>query len=741
MTEILEGGEIRDTPLGEALGERYLSYALSTITSRSLPDVRDGMKPVHRRILYAMRQLKLDPNSSFKKCARIVGDVMGKFHPHGDQAIYDALVRLAQEFAQRYPLVDGQGNFGNVDGDNAAAMRYTEARMTDVARALLQGIDLDTVDFRETYDGEDKEPMVLPAAFPNLLANGAAGIAVGMATSIPPHNILELSTALLHLIKFPNAGIDKLSQLIPGPDFPTGGVVVEDHASIVESYKTGRGGFRLRAKWEVEKGKRGTYNVIVTEIPYQVPKGRIIEKVAELLHQRKLPLLADIRDESAEDIRLVLEPKSGRVEAEMLMEHLFRLSELEVRIGLNLNVLGADQTPRVINLREALQAFLDHRHVVLVRRTEHRLGQIDRRLEILGAYLACYLNLDAVIHIIREEDEPKQALMKTLDLTDVQADAILNMRLRILRKLEEMEIRAEDKALREERKDLKTLLKSGDKRWSAIADEIREMRKTFGDNPILGSRRTSFAEAPTGELNPMETMVEKEPITVVCSDKGWLRALRGHVEEGHDVHYKDGDRGRFWLHTQTTDKLVLFATNGRFYTLACNKLPGGRGNGEPVRLMLDLANDEDVISLMVHDPERKLVVAASDGRGFVVSEKAVVAQTRAGKQALNVSGDVEAAVCTPVLGDHLAVVGENHKLLIFPLTDLPEMNRGRGVVLQRYKEGGLSDAKTLAPGVGLTWRQAGGRTRTELELTSWMGKRGQTGRLAPKGFAKTHKFR
>ena len=740
MTEILEGGEIRDTPLGEALGERYLSYALSTITSRSLPDVRDGMKPVHRRILYAMRQLKLDPNTGFKKCARIVGDVMGKFHPHGDQAIYDALVRLAQEFAQRYPLVDGQGNFGNVDGDNAAAMRYTEARMTDVARSLLQGIDLGTVDFRETYDGEDKEPTVLPAAFPNLLANGAAGIAVGMATSIPPHNILELCAALLHLIKFPNAGVDKLSKLIPGPDFPTGGVLVEDHASVVASYKTGRGGFRLRAKWEVEKGKRGTYNVIVTEIPYQVPKGRIIEKVAELLHQRKLPLLADIRDESAEDIRLVLEPKSGRVEAEVLMEHLFRLSELEVRIGLNLNVLDADQTPRVINLREALQAFLDHRHVVLIRRTEHRLRQIDQRLEVLGAYLACYLNLDAVIHIIREEDEPKQALMKAFGLTDVQADAILNMRLRTLRKLEEMEIKVEEKALTEKRKDLETLLEFEDRRWSAIADEIREMRKTFSDDPILGPRRTTFADAPTVELNPMETLVEKEPITVVCSDKGWLRALRGHVEEGHDVHYKDGDKGRFWLHAQTTDRLVLFATNGRFYTLACNKLPGGRGNGEPVRLMLDLANDEDVVSLMVHNPERKLVVAASDGRGFVVSEKAVVAQTRAGKQALNVFGDVEAAVCAPVLGDHLVVVGENHKLLIFPLTDLPEMNRGRGVVLQRYKEGGLSDAKTLDPAVGLTWRQAGGRTRTELDLTNWMGKRGQTGRLAPKGFSKTHKF-
>ncbi len=740
MTEILEGGEIRDTPLGEALGERYLSYALSTIMSRSLPDVRDGMKPVHRRILYAMRQLKLNPDTGFKKCARIVGDVMGKFHPHGDQAIYDALVRLAQEFAQRYPLVDGQGNFGNVDGDNAAAMRYTEARMTAVAEALLQGIDLDTVDFRETYDGEDKEPVVLPAAFPNLLANGAAGIAVGMATSIPPHNAGELCTALLHLIKHPNTHFDKLVQMIPGPDFPTGGVIVEDRASIVEAYKTGRGGFRLRAKWEVEKGKRGTYNVVVTEIPYQVPKGRIIEKIAELLHQRKLPLLADIRDESAEDIRLVLEPKSGRVEADVLMEHLFRLSDLEVRIGLNLNVLDADQTPRVMNLREALQAFLDHRQVVLVRRTKHRLEQIERRLEVLGAYLICYLNLDEVIRIIREEDEAKPALMKAFKLTDVQADAILNMRLRALRKLEEMEIRAEDKALKEERKGLKALLKSEDKQWTAIAGEIREMRKTFGDDPVMGPRRSAFADAPTGELMPIEAMVEKEPITVVCSDKGWLRALRGHVEEGHDVRYKDGDKGRFWLHAQTTDKLVLFATNGRFYTLACDKLPGGRGNGEPVRLLLDLANDQDIVNLMVHDPERKLVVASSDGRGFVVEEKSIVAQTRGGRQVLNVSGDVEAAACTPVLGDHLAVIGENHKLLIFPLAELPEMNRGRGVVLQRYKDGGLSDAKTMKLEEGLSWRQAGGRTRTEMDLDIWRGKRAQAGRLAPKGFPRNHKF-
>ena len=740
MTEILEGGDIRDTPLGEALGERYLSYALSTIMSRSLPDVRDGMKPVHRRILYAMRQLKLNPDTGFKKCARIVGDVMGKFHPHGDQAIYDALVRLAQEFAQRYPLVDGQGNFGNVDGDNAAAMRYTEARMTAVAQALLQGIDLDTVDFRGTYDGEDEEPIVLPAAFPNLLANGATGIAVGMATSIPPHNIRELCAALLHLIKFPNAGLDKLVQLIPGPDFPTGGVIVEDHASILEAYKTGRGGFRLRAKWEVEKGKRGTYNIIVTEIPYQVPKGRVIEKIAELMHLRKLPLLADIRDESAEDIRLVLEPKSGRVEPEMLMEHLFRLSDLEVRIGLNMNVLDADQTPRVMNLRETLQAILDHRHVVLIRRSNHRLGQIERRLEVLGAYLICYLNLDEVIRIIREEDEAKPALMKAFNLTENQADAILNMRLRALRRLEEMEIRAEDKALKGERKELKALLASEDKRWAAITGEIREMRKTFGDDPGLGPRRSTFADAPTGELMPIEAMVEKEPITVVCSDKGWLRALRGHVEEGHDVRYKDGDKGRFWLHAQTTDKLVLFATNGRFYTLSCDKLPGGRGNGEPVRLLLDLANDQEIVAMMVHDPERKLVVASSDGRGFVVEEKAIVAQTRGGRQVLNVSGDVEAAVCAPVQGDHLAVVGDNHKLLLFPLSELPEMNRGRGVVLQRYRDGGLSDAKTMTLADGLSWRQAGGRTRTETELDMWLGKRSQAGRLAPKGFPKNHKF-
>jgi topoisomerase-4 subunit A len=741
MTEILEAGDIRDTTLGEALSERYLAYAMSTIMSRSLPDVRDGLKPVHRRLLYAMRQLKLDPNTGFKKCARIVGDVMGKFHPHGDQAIYDALVRLAQEFAQRYPLVDGQGNFGNIDGDNAAAMRYTEARLTAVAQALLQDIDKDTVDFRETYDGEEDEPVVLPAAFPNLLANGAAGIAVGMATNIPPHNIGEICAALRHLLKRPQVTFDKLVQFIPGPDFPTGGVIVEPRENILEAYRTGRGGFRLRARWEIEQGKRGTYQVIVTEIPYQVPKARIVEKIAELLQNRKLPLLADVRDESAEDTRLVLEPRSGRVEADVLMEHLFRMTDLEVRISLNMNVLDARQTPGVMNLRDVLQAFLDHRLDVLERRTRFRLGQIEKRLEILGGYLICYLNLDEVIRIIREEDEPKKKMIRAFKLTDGQAEAILNMRLRALRKLEEMEIRQENEDLLAERKDLRSLLKSKDKRARAIDAEIKEMAKKFGDDPVLGPRRTGFADAPKGELVPLEALIEKEAITIVCSAKGWIRTMKGHVAEGHDVRYKEGDKARFWLHAETTDKLLVFATNGRFYTIGCDKLPGGRGHGEPVRLMFDLGNDQDIVGLLVHDPERKLVVASSDGRGFIVPEAQIVAQTRGGRQVLNVSGANEAAVCCALEGDHVAVVGENHKLNIFPSAELPEMTRGRGVVLQRYKDGGLSDVVTLNLQDGLQWRQAGGRTRTETDLTMWLGKRGNAGRLAPKGFPRNNKFR
>jgi topoisomerase-4 subunit A len=736
MTDLLEPGEIRDTPLGAALSERYLSYALSTIVSRSLPDVRDGLKPVHRRLLYAMQALKLDPDAGFKKCARVVGDVMGKFHPHGDQAIYDALVRLAQDFALRYPLVDGQGNFGNLDGDNAAAMRYTEARLTAIAQALLADIDADTVDFRQTYDGEDKEPVVLPAAFPNLLANGAAGIAVGMATSIPPHNVGEICKALLHLIKAPNAGIETLLKHMPGPDFPTGGICVEPADKILEAYSTGRGGFRLRARWHKEEGKRGTYVIVVTEIPYQVQKARVVEKLAALLGERKLPLVADIRDESAEDVRLVLEPRTGKVEAEMLMEQVFRLTDLEIRFGLNMNVLDRNQTPRLMNLREVLQAFLDHRTEVLQRRSRHRLSQVARRLEILDGYLVVYLNLDEVIRIIREEDHPKQALMAAFKLSELQADAILDMRLRSLRRLEEMALREERTKLRGEQKELKALLASEAKQKDAIAAEVKDIAKRFAD-----PRRTVLEAAPEIEVPPAEALIEREPVTVICSEKGWIRAIKGHVAEGPDVRYKDGDRGKFWLLAHTTDKLVLFATNGRFYTLEASKLPGGRGAGEPVRLMLDLGNEDDIIALRVHEPGRKLVVAGDDGYGFVVAEAAVLAQTRTGKQVLNVRAGAEARVCTVLDGDHVAVVGSNHKLLVFPAAELPEMTRGRGVKLQSYSgDARLSDGRAITLAEGLSWSLAGGRTRTETDLVMWLGKRAQAGRLAPRGFPRNDKF-
>jgi topoisomerase IV subunit A len=734
-------GDIREAGLAEALGERYLAYALSTIMARSLPDVRDGLKPVHRRLLYAMRELRLDPASGFKKCARVVGDVIGKYHPHGEVAVYDALVRLAQEFAVRYPLVDGQGNFGNIDGDNAAAMRYTEARLTQVAELLLQGIDEDAVDFRSTYDGEGKEPVVMPAAFPNLLANGAQGIAVGMATSIPPHNIVEIASALLHLIKHPNATIEKLVELIPGPDFPTGGVLIEPRESVLEAYKTGRGSFRLRACWTVERLKGGTWQVVITQIPYQVPKARLIERMAELLQEKKLALLADIHDESAEDVRIVLEPKSRNVEPEILMESLFRATDLEIRYPLNLNVLDADNTPRVMNLREALKAFLDHRHVVLVRRTNNRLAAIERRLEILDGFLIAYLNLDEVIRIIREEEDPKAKMMRRWKLTDTQVEAILNMRLRALRKLEEIEIRGEHKALTAERKDLKDLLKDEGRRWKTIAGQIEELRRQFPLASPLGRRRTEIADAPAPIEVPIEALVEREPVTVLCSDKGWIRTMKGHLtpEQLADVKYKEGDRARFVLTGQSTDKLLLFATNGRFYTLAIDKLPGGRGHGEPVRLMLDLGNDQELVQLLIHKPGRKLLVAAADGRGFVVPEDEVVAQTRAGKQVLNLAEGVEAAVCTPVEGDHVAVVGENRKLIIFELSELPEMGRGRGVTLQKYKDGGLADAKVFTLAEGLSWR-SGERTRTETDLQPWIGKRAQAGRLPPNGFPKGNRF-
>ena len=730
---------IHDVSLSEALGERYLSYALSTITARSLPDVRDGLKPVHRRLLYAMRELRLDPRSGFKKCARIVGDVMGKYHPHGDGSIYDAMVRLAQEFSQRYPLVDGQGNFGNIDGDNPAAMRYTEARLTAIAEVMLDGIEEDAVDFRETYDSEGREPVVLPAAFPNLLANGATGIAVGMATSIPPHNAGELCGALLHLIAHPEASVADLMQHVLGPDLPTGGLLVEDPAMIRAAYETGRGSFRVRARWEVEKLKSGTWQVVVTEIPFQVQKSKLVERIAELIFNRKAALLGDVRDESTEDVRLVLEPRSRNVEPELLMESLFRLTDLEARISLNMNVLDFGRTPRVMSLKEVLRAFLDHRDEVLVRRSRHRLDKIANRLEVLGGYMIAYLNLDEVIRIIREEDDPKAEMIARFELTEVQAEAILNMRLRALRKLEEIAIEKEIKALRKEQRELTTLIADPGLRARHIADQVEETRRQFGGDDAIGRRRTTLADAPMTSEMPIEAIVEREPITVLLSKKGWIKAAKGHLAGDAEQRWKDGDADRFRIHAETTDKLLIFATNGRFYTLSGDKLPGGRGFGEPVRLMIDLGNDHEIVTLMVHRPSRKLLVAASDGRGFLIPEEDVVAQTRAGRQVLNVSGDIEGSVCTIVDGDHVATIGDNRKLLVFPLDEIPEMTRGRGVMLQKFKDGGLADAKVFRLVEGLSWR-LGDRERRESDIRPWLGKRAQAGRLPPNGFPRNNRF-
>jgi topoisomerase-4 subunit A len=731
--------QITDASFADALSERYLSYALSTIMARSLPDVRDGLKPVHRRLLHAMRLLKLDPNTGFKKCARVVGDVIGKYHPHGDQAVYDALVRLAQDFSVRYPLIDGQGNFGNIDGDNAAAMRYTEARLTEVATALLEGLDEDAVDFRETYDGEEREPIVLPASFPNLLANGANGIAVGMATSIPPHNVSELCDGLLYLIRHPDASVAQIVNRIPGPDFPTGGTIVESRSSIEEAYATGRGSFRLRARWEVEDTGRGTYQIVVTEIPYQVQKSKLIERIADLVSNKKLPILQDVRDESTEDVRLVLEPRSRTVDPAVLMESLFRMSDLEVRSSLNLNVLDANRVPRVMSLKEALQAFLDHRLEVLLRRSRHRLGKIEHRLEVLGGYLIAYLNLDEVIRIIREEDEPKAVMMKRFNLTDVQAEAILNMRLRSLRKLEEIEIRKEHDALSAEKSEIEALLQDEAMQWSRISDQIAATKEKFGTKTELGARRSDFAEAPVAEIVPLEAMIEKEPITVICSEKGWIRAMKGHQAEGAEIKYKEGDAPKFFFHAQTTDKILLFASNGRFYTIGCDKLPGGRGHGEPVRLMIDLDNDEEIVALFVRRPGSKLFLVSTEGKGFIAEADKVMAQTRSGKQVMNVKGKVKAKLCIPADGDMVAVVGENRKLLVFPLDQVAEMTRGAGVVLQRYKQGGVSDVKVFKQEDGLTWK-IGDRQRTETDLTTWAGNRGNAGRMPPNGFPRSNKF-
>lgn len=729
---------ILPVPLHDALSTRYLNYALSTITSRSLPDVRDGLKPVHRRLLYAMRQLRLASTTPPKKSARVVGDVIGQYHPHGDASIYDALVRMAQDFAQRYPLVDGQGNFGNIDGDNAAAMRYTEARLTAVAEALLEGIDDDAVDFRETYDGEGREPVVLPAAFPNLLANGSQGIAVGMATSIPPHNVGEICDALQMLIKRPSATVEDLLTVVAGPDFPTGGELVESAAAIREAYATGRGAFRVRARWEIEKQPLGMYQIVVTEIPYQVQKSRLIEKLAEIVTAKKLSTLEDVRDESAEDVRIVLVPKSRNVEADMLMEQLFRLTELESRFSLNMNVLDATNVPRVMGLKDVCRAFLDHRHEVLERRSRHRLAKIERRLEILAGYLIVFLDLDEVIRIIREEDEPKQGLMARFSLTELQADAILDMRLRSLRKLEEMEIRREFDGLSGERDQIQALLADEGKRWKAISAEIGQIKKKFGQDTELGRRRTKIGEPPSAVVVSLEPQIEREPITVFLSAKGWIRALRGHGLDPAEIKYKDGDGEGFVLQAETTDKILLFGSDGRFYTLGADKLPRGRGFGEPVRMMVDLANDADIVALLAHVPGRKLVLASTDGRGFVVPESDVVAQTRAGKQVLNLNDGAKAAVCRPVAGDTVAVVGTNRRLLCFPLSELPEMSRGKGVTLQKYHGAALSDLTVFKREEGLIWQMGGGRTRTEPEIP--VTARGRTGNLPPRGFPQNNKF-
>lgn len=736
---------IVDQPLTQILSERYLSYALSTIMARSLPDVRDGLKPVHRRLLFAMDQLKLNPKDGPKKSARVVGDVIGKFHPHGDQSVYDALVRLAQDFAVRYPLVDGQGNFGNIDGDNAAAMRYTEARLTGTAMLMLEGIDENAVDFRPTYDGEGAEPIVMPSNFPNILANGASGIAVGMATNIPPHNVAELCDAMLFMLDNKNAEVEDLCKFVKGPDFPTGGILVEPRENIVDAYKTGRGAFRLRARWEVEDLKRGTYQIIVTEIPYQVQKSRLIEKIADLLQNKKLPMLDDVRDESAEDIRLVLVPKSQNVDPALLMETLFRNCDLETRFSLNMNVLDGGVTPRVMNLKEVLNAWMLHRKDVLIRRSEHRLNAVKHRIEVLAGYMIVYLNIDEVIRIIRTEDEPKPKLMKAFGLTEVQAEAILNMRLRSLRKLEEMEIRKEHDGLSKERDSLEALLKSDTRQWTAIRKQIEAVRETYGPKTALGKRRTEIGKAPSlaviETLEDALTTLEKEPVTLVLTAKGWIKGMKGHGHDPKAMTYKEGDKGRFTVEGQTTDKFILFATNGRFYTISGDKLPPGRGHGEPVRLMIDLPNDADILSVMVHEPDKKFLLAGDDGRGFIVSSNDVLAQTKNGKQVLSVGSGVEAKICAPVdpAHDHIATIGTNRKMLVFKLAEVPEMAKGKGITLQKIKDGSLADAKTFRLKEGLTYTSAGAEKKVS-DIKPWIGERAQAGKLPPNGFPKTPRF-
>ncbi len=734
------GINIIDENIDDALGSRYLAYAMTTITMRALPDVRDGLKPVHRRILYAMRQLKLNPENAPKKCARIVGDVMGQYHPHGDASIYDALVKLSQTFSSRYPLINGQGNFGNIDGDGAAAMRYTEARMTEAGKALLEGLEEDAVDFRDTYNEEDEEPVVLPAGFPNLLANGSIGIAVGMATSIPPHNAAEICGAALHLIKAPKARIETLLDYVKGPDFPTGGIIVEPRENIVEAYATGRGGFKVRSRWEIEELGRGQWQIVVTEIPYQVQKSRLIEKLAELIDLKKNPWLADVRDESAEDIRVVLEPKNKNIDPEMLMESLFKSSQLENRFSLNMNVLDATGTPRVMGLREVIQAFLDHRRDVLGRRSRQRLGKIENRMELLEGFKIAYLNLDEVIRIVRYEDKPKEALIAAFKLTERQADAILNMRLRALNKLQEIEIQAEYDKLAAEKKQIEELLASEPLQWARIAELVREIRDIYGPKTELGKRRTTFADEPDVELDMSTAFITKEPVTIVLSKMGWIRALKGKIEDLSSIKFKDGDGPCFAVPAYTTDSIIMFASNGKFYTLGADKLPGGRGNGEPIRLMVDLEDDHMPIGLFVHDPERELIVASTAGYGFRVKEDGIMASKRGGKQVLNVKGGVEALRCIAISGEKLATIGENRKILIYDVEELPVLGRGKGVKLQNYKDGGLKDIATFKAEDGLQFIDASGRRNSVTDWEIHQGKRAQAGRMAPRGFSRAGVF-
>jgi topoisomerase IV subunit A len=737
---------IVDAPFDTALSDRYLVYALSTITARSLPDLRDGLKPVHRRLLWAMRLLKLDPASAYKKCARVVGDTIGKYHPHGDQSVYDAMVRLAQDFSLRYPLVDGQGNFGNIDGDNAAAYRYTEARLTAATIDLMAGLDDGTVDYRPTYNGEEEEPEVFPGLFPNLLANGASGIAVGMATSIPPHNVAEVIDAACHLIDEPRADDAALMQFVQGPDLPTGGQIVDSPAAIAEAYATGRGSFRVRPRWSVEDQGRGTWVAVVTEMPFGVQKGKLIEQIAQIIADKKLPILADINDESDSEIRLVIEPRSRSVDPDVLMESLFRLSELEVRVSLNLNVLGADRTPRVMSLKTVLTEWLRHQIEVLVRRAQHRLGKIDDRIELLDGYLIAYLNLDRVIEIIRGEDEPKPMMIAEFGLNDRQAEAILNMRLRQLRRLEEFEIKSERDKLDEERAGLVALIDSPARQRTKLKKDLGVLRERYGPDTPLGKRRTLIAEAAPAKDIPLEAMIDREPITVIMSQRGWVRAMKGHValDNPEALKFKDGDGPAYAFHAQTTDKILLAADDGRFFTLGGDKLPGGRGFGEPVRLMIDMSEGTGIVGLFPASIGARLMVAASDGKGFLAKVEDVVAETRKGRQVVNVRAGAKLSVVrlVPTTHDYVAAIGDNRKLVVFPLDEMPEMARGQGVSIQKYRDGGLADALTFRFEEGLSWAMGGesGRTRNEADLTPWRVARGAAGRMPPLGFPRKNRF-